>query len=305
MNAVRIFHMICVVFFIVVLGIAMVRGTVDPVYGIAVIGVGIASVLYSLVTLSDGDATRNDGHAGMEQGKNETGDAAGASFGGNDVGDCGQQIAEGVVLQKLFEAAENGDAVAQCTLGTCFQYGNNGVKKDMDEAVKWYRKAVAQGNAGAQFLLGVCYHTGNGVTKDVSEAAKLFRISAAQGLASAQCSLGTCYFNGGGVEKDEVEAMKWFRKAAEQGEANAQFLLGTCYYNGTGTEKNYAEAVKLFKKAVEQGNANAQFLLGACYFKGEGVEKDYAEAVKWIGKAAEQGHEGAREVFRTLSQAAG
>ena len=66
-----------------------------------------------------------------------------------------------------------------------------GVPQDYAAAVSWYRKAAEQGNADAQFDLGVMYHD---------------RPRRATGL------------RGGG--------MRWYRKAAEQGNAGAQINLG-------------------------------------------------------------------------------
>lgn len=47
---------------------------------------------------------------------------------------------------------------------------------------------------------------------------------AEQGNAEAQYSLGVCYRCGDGVEKNLEEAIKWYRKAAEQGYAKAIIL---------------------------------------------------------------------------------
>ena len=44
---------------------------------------------------------------------------------------------------------------------------------------------------------------------------------AEQGNAIAQYGLGLIYANGEGIEKNLTEAMKWYRKAAEQGNENA------------------------------------------------------------------------------------
>ena len=85
-----------------------------------------------------------------------------------------------------------------------------------------------------------------------------FKELAEQGNADAQYALGLCYGVGAGVEKDAVESVKWVRKAAEQGNANAQFVLGCCYEIGEGVEKDAVEAVKWYSKAAEQGNANAK-----------------------------------------------
>ena len=97
------------------------------------------------------------------------------------------------------------------------------------------RKAAEQGDAVAQYNLGVCYANGNGVNQDMTEAVKWWRLAAEQGDAVAQYNLGVCYANGNGVNQDMTEAVKWWRKAAEQGNADAQYNLGGCYYNGAGT----------------------------------------------------------------------
>ena len=60
------------------------------------------------------------------------------------------------------------------------------------------------------------------------------RQAAEQGDARAQFNLGIMYDNGEGVLKDEAEAVKWYRLAAEQDLANAQNNLGTAYTNGQG-----------------------------------------------------------------------
>ncbi|MEG1553077.1 MAG: sel1 repeat family protein, partial [Kiritimatiellia bacterium] len=54
------------------------------------------------------------------------------------------------------------------------------------------------------------------------EAVKWYRKAAAQGYANAQTNLGICYAKGEGVARDEAEAVKWWRKAAEQGVAEAK-----------------------------------------------------------------------------------
>jgi TPR repeat protein len=172
--------------------------------------------------------------------------------------------------------------------GIAYDQGR-GVSKNLEEAVKWYRKAAEQENIQAQYYLGLCYANGEGVAKDPTEAVKWYRKAAEQGLAEAQCYLGGCYANGYGVSKDFTEAVKWFRKAAEQGLAEAQFNLGGCYANGYGVSKDFTEAVKWYRKAAEQGLREAQFNLGGRYNFGKGVSKDFTEAVKWYRKAAEQG----------------
>jgi TPR repeat protein len=55
--------------------------------------------------------------------------------------------------------------MAQFNLGLCYNLGE-GVAQDSQEAVKWYRLAVEQGNVKAQFNLGNNYSQGDGVAQD-------------------------------------------------------------------------------------------------------------------------------------------
>ncbi len=57
---------------------------------------------------------------------------------------------------------------------------------DYIKAVKWYRLTAAQGNANAQYNLGLKYANGQGFVQDSTEALKWWRLAAAQEQAEAQ-----------------------------------------------------------------------------------------------------------------------
>ncbi len=91
------------------------------------------------------------------------------------------------------------------------------------------------------------------VREDYDTALKEFRPLAEQGNAKAQYNLGLMYFNGQGVAQDDHEAMKWFRLAAMQGNAKAQFTLGNMYYKGKGLPQDYVLDHLWLTRAAEQG----------------------------------------------------
>jgi hypothetical protein len=138
-------------------------------------------------------------------------------------------------IQILKQKAVQGDAVAQCTLGSCYASGR-GVARNHMEAVKWYRLSAEQGYATAQNRLGVCYAGGRGVVRNYMEAVKWYRKAAEQGNAFAQNNLGDCYTRGHGVAPDYAEAVKWYRKAADQGNLAAQNNLRLYVNNGGGVK---------------------------------------------------------------------
>ena len=85
-------------------------------------------------------------------------------------------------------------------------------------------------------------------------AFKLWLPLAEQGEASAQFNLGMMYDNGQGVKQDDVEAVKWYRQAAEQGYAKAQYNLGVKYYQGEGVRQDKGQAKEWFGKACDNGH---------------------------------------------------
>ena len=77
---------------------------------------------------------------------------------------------------------------------------------------------------------------------------------AEQGNAQAQFNLGVMYANGQGVRQDYAQAVQWYRRAAEQGHAQAQNNLGVMYEQGQGVRQDSALAQEWYGKACDSGN---------------------------------------------------
>jgi hypothetical protein len=153
-------------------------------------------------------------------------------------------------------------------------------------ALSLFRPLAAQGNAKAQYMLGVMYYSGRGFVRDYKEAVKWYRLAAAQGETRAQNNLGFSYEYGTGVVQDPKEAVKWYRLAADQGDAGAQRTLGNMYDDGRGVVQDPKEAVKWYRLAAAQGHAMAQYYLGKSYKDGRGVPQDYVRAHMWFTLSA-------------------
>ena len=112
---------------------------------------------------------------------------------------------------------------------------------------------LVQPTAAGQYEDGTAaYHS-----KDYQTAIKLWKPLAEQGDAKAQYNLGVLDAKGRGVPQNYAKAVKWFYKAAEQGYAKAQYNLGVMYKKGLGVTKDYAQAHMWFHLAAIRGNANA------------------------------------------------
>ena len=92
---------------------------------------------------------------------------------------------------------------------------NNG---DCATAVKEWTTLAEQGEAIAQFNLGLMYDNGEGVLQDYKTAVKWYTLSVEQGFADAQFNLGLKYHKEQGVPQDYVKAHMWYNITASNGE---------------------------------------------------------------------------------------
>ncbi|ENW1538914.1 sel1 repeat family protein [Neisseria gonorrhoeae] len=115
----------------------------------------------------------------------------------------------------------------------------------MKQTVKWL--------AAALIALGLNQAVWAGDVSDFRENLQ----AAEQGNAAAQFNLGVMYENGQRVRQDYVQAVQWYRKASEQGDAQAQYNLGLMYYDGRGVRQDLALAQQWLGKACQNGDQNS------------------------------------------------
>ena len=151
--------------------------------------------------------------------------------------------------------ARTGNAEAQFQLGQLY-FGDETVKPDPDEAMKWLRRAASQGHPDAQFQLGRMYFRDGVVNPDPGEAMKWLQRAASQGHArardlfekvlaergdpEAQFQWGRKHLCGTVVAQDRVGACMWLCRAANQGHARARDLVEQVL-----GELDYSEAQRL------------------------------------------------------------
>lgn len=122
-----------------------------------------------------------------------------------------------------------------------------------------------QGDMNAQYLLGLMYQYGQGINRDYQEAIGWYRKSAEQGNINAQVNIGCMLYNVSWLHKNYDEAVQWFSKAAEQGNKDAQYHLANMYQHGQGVSRNLKEAENWYIKALENGDNEMQRkVISAC-----------------------------------------
>lgn len=193
-------------------------------------------------------------------------------------------------LTRFRRAAQGEYAPAQLALAVAYFGGKSGLPRDYAAAYHWFSAAAAQGNADAQFSLGVMHERGLGVGQDYGAALRWYRKAAAGGKAEAEFNIGIMYANGLGVPRDYAKARDRYWAAAWAGLAEAQVNVGVLYANGQGVAQDYEEAAVWFDHAAKQGHAKGQFMLAQLYEHGYGVKPDVRLAMAWYRKAQGQGH---------------
>ena len=130
-------------------------------------------------------------------------------------------------------------------------YNNGqGAPRDYAEAMRGSARPPTQGVPPPSTTSGSCTPTARACRRTTPRRCGGIRKAADQGDAAAQYNLGVMYDNGQGVPQDYAEAVRWYRKAADQGDASAQYNLGRLYADGQGVRKDYVQALKWFNLAV-------------------------------------------------------
>lgn len=177
--------------------------------------------------------------------------------------------------------AEAGDTAAMHKLSRMLCDGD-GISADVDEAVRWLRRAADQGHADSQYDLGTHLMKGEGIAPDPKEAYAWFMKAAAQGHAWGERAVGISLIEGKGVKQQVEEGRQWILKAAEHGQPNAQNDVGKWHLEQTPDAARDAIAVRWFRKSAEQLDTQGILSLAHCYQLGRGVAKDPIEAFAWL-----------------------
>ncbi|KAF9148033.1 hypothetical protein BG015_010277 [Linnemannia schmuckeri] len=191
-------------------------------------------------------------------------------------------------MKQYIKAAEQGDASAQYCIGLHCLVSRD-VSNSYQQAMDWFLKASKQGYRLANFELGNLHFYGRGIEKDYFKAMEWYLKAAEQGYIPSQSQVGSMYFFGLGVACNLRLAMVWYLKAAEHGDARSCNNIGYLYHNSLGVTKDYRQAMSWYLKASGQGNITAQHNIGLLYKCGFGVAQDYQQAMEWFLKAANQG----------------
>ncbi|MCT4655037.1 MAG: sel1 repeat family protein [Cohaesibacter sp.] len=168
----------------------------------------------------------------------------------------GVDIDEFAALSWFERAAAKGNHKGQIRAGLFHLLGYE-TPKNAEKAIRYFTQAANQGNATAMFYLFDAYEDGNGVKADLQTALKWLEKSGDYGHSLANYALSSLYFSGQKeagkaiVEKDEGRGLSYLLRAAKSGMPRAAEELAERFRTGSGV----AQSDVLFRKWSQDAHA--------------------------------------------------
>lgn len=160
-----------------------------------------------------------------------------------------------------------------------------------------------QGNAIAQYNVGLHYAQGFGVNQNMEEALKWWHLSARAGNPDAMSCLGDAYANGHGVEINIFKALKWWTSAAWLGDKDAVENIKAYdmnYFIENGGEHIDNDEIRNLEEQSYDVGPNELFQLGKLFADYEGPFS--IKTWKWLTLAYLKGSDEAGELIAMLEK---
>lgn len=192
-------------------------------------------------------------------------------------------------LELYREGAEQGDAEAQFMMGLFYEEGVL-VPRRCDKALNFYNKSANQNHIRAMQQLAEIYRFGKGVPQNEDTSIK-WLLRAARVNGKGMALLGTlCYMEGKGVHQDWLMAMRWFQEAEQYDYLSTREIYDIMCELGRDVPPDNETAYKHYSADCQRNDPVAQWKLGACYAYGLGIEQNWNKAIAMYDKSAQQGY---------------
>ena len=186
------------------------------------------------------------------------------------------------------KAAEQGHALAQANLASCYTRGN-GVPIDEKKALEWCQKSAAQGNTNGMMKLAVIYYEGNAVPQDYQKAKELVEQVLAKEKDHKGAKIYLQRINKNLKEQQQLTATetsvdKNIPVAAQYDENTFAVIIGNEQYAEDVTVPYAGHDAKIFKEYVLRTFGVPEKQIN--YIENAGLNK-IRTAVRWLAKAME------------------
>jgi TPR repeat protein len=177
------------------------------------------------------------------------------------------------------------------------------LRKNARRSIMYYSRAAKLGDPCSQLELGNCLSQGIGVKKDIRQALIWYRRALRAGYVSAATNIAVLYHK----SNKRRQAYQWYCRAASLGDGDALVNVGEMLYEGVGVRRDYRKAIAAFRKAIKSqeitlaGKQDAMCWLGYMYLKGQGVRQSRSIAKQWLLNAnSDNDHQRAQSILMKL-----
>jgi len=184
----------------------------------------------------------------------------------------------------LSRAADLGDARAMLAMGNGYYWGNFGLPRDHEAALRFYRRAHRAGALQGTVGVAKMVLKGEGAPRNASEALEHYRAAAERGSADALNGLGYLYFYGEDVDLPDESAGS---ETSEGSSSSVNEEASGKTSSSTKIQKNDTLALEYFRRAAELGNGDGLVNAGTMLRSGLGAPADVAAAHALFARCAE------------------
>jgi len=193
-------------------------------------------------------------------------------------------------------AALSGDRIGQFNLGLIYEDGK-GTPVDAEKAKNLYQQSAEKGYSKAMTQLAGIYFR----QQNIHQALHWYKKAAALGEAGAQYHLGLLSETAVGTKLNFVEAVKYYQLSSDQGNEKAKLALARMYQYGLGVAKDATHAADLYRELAANNNGFAQYQLAIIYADGLAGERSPQEAKQWLQQASINGNPQASKMLHRLN----
>ena len=184
------------------------------------------------------------------------------------------------------------------TLSNAFDAALNG---DYKTAFDLWLPLAEEGNASAQFNIGLMYRLGLDVETNIAEAMRWYKLAGNQGNHFAIYAIRGLHQDDLFIEPDKSVKDKWFdlwvatdKKVEPKARIDHGNWCNFVFDNGIKGPLDEKQTARFYQNLANAGNADAQRQVGMWYISYSryfaGINKDNLKAKDWLEKAAKQGH---------------
>ncbi|GGD14877.1 tetratricopeptide repeat protein [Flavobacterium orientale] len=102
--------------------------------------------------------------------------------------------------------------------------------------------------SGNYYFIGICYHSGQGVQRDLQEAVRFYKMATKAGSLEAMAELGRMTYYGYGIAVNRNEGLKLLKMAADKNLTDGLRYLGNIYFD----ENDFNLSFSYYEKAYSR-----------------------------------------------------